>query len=81
MNLKYTKAQVKQTVIKVQRICIQERHRHFLETTVGGCDWNKINSQVIIIQEKLMTFSENKLSKAAILNEEKVSDYEMEIYS
>ena len=28
-----------------------------------------------------MTFSENKLSKAAILNEEKVSDYEMEIYS
>ena len=28
-----------------------------------------------------MTFPENKLSKTAILNEEKVSDYEMEIYS
>ena len=48
---------------------------------MGGCTWNKINSQVIIIQGKLMTFPENKLSETAILNEEKVSEYELEIYS
>ena len=48
---------------------------------MGECDWNKINSQVVIIQGKLMTFPENKLSETVILNKEKVSDYEMEIYS
>lgn len=39
---------------------------------MGGCDWNQIKPQVIIIKEKLMIFCEGKTGKIAILNEEKL---------